>query len=137
MKIWKASFAAILLVLPVSSGAFADTSITLAPAAPQPAYGSYNPSNPAYGALPPGYQNQMIPGGVQQYYNSIMSQGGAVPQGQQAMVMNGGTAGQQPVQVQYHYKNPNPNIGGIPDDQLPQRLFHNIPPHYYGAAGDR
>lgn len=132
MNIWKASFAAALLVLPVSFGALAETSITVAPTTQQ-GYGSYNPANPGYGA-PQSYQNQMIPGGVQQYYNSIMAPPGTPPSGQQpGMAMNG----QPAPQVQYHYKNPNKNLGSIPDDQLPQRLFHNIPPHYYGAFGEK
>jgi hypothetical protein len=134
MKIWKASFAAALLVLPVSFGAFAETTINLAPTT-QPGYGSYNPANPGYGGQP--YPGGMIPGGVQQYYNNIMAPQGTPPSGQQpGMAMNGNN-GQPAPQVQYHYKNPNPNIGGIPDDQLPQRLFHNIPPHYYGIVGEK
>jgi hypothetical protein len=135
MKIWKASFAAALLVLPVSFGAFAAT--TVYPAPTTPAYGSYNPSNPGYG-VPQAYQGQ-VPGQVQQYYNNIMAPPGTAPPGQQQQQgagMYGNNSGQAQPAVQYHYKNPNPNLGSIPDDQLPQRLFHNIPPHYYGALGD-
>ena len=134
MKIWKASFAAALLVLPVSYGAFAQ-SITLAQPTP-PTYGSYNPANPGYGGVPQPYQNA-IPGGVQQYYNSIMSPAGTPPSGQQPATAMNGINGQPVPQVQYHYKNPNPNNGSIPDDQLPQRLFHDIPPHYYGVSGEK
>ncbi len=73
----------------------------------------------------------MVPGQVQQYYNSVMA-----PPGTPGQQPYGNNSGQPQQQVQYHYKNPDPNVGGIPTDQLPQRLFHNIPAHYYGVLGD-
>ncbi|HVV72906.1 MAG TPA: hypothetical protein VHI52_15635, partial [Verrucomicrobiae bacterium] len=112
MKIWKASFAATLLVLSLACGASAET-VTLASGGPGTNYAGYPPP---YGTAQP-YQGPMVPGQVQQYYNNVMAPPGTIPPGQQqAAGMYGNNSGQPQQQVQYHYKNPNPSIGGVPED---------------------